>query len=142
MATGTRLAVAATVLAALAVRNGASAQAAERLGELRCELRYASQVIPLRALPTDDPYGVRSHDIAGRFRFKAVVGGTAASAEYVKLYVYDMAVSGAPVLIHQATHHPPFSAGPVPALTGWNHVYSSVLGRELIYGCALAAVSP
>ena len=37
-----------------------------------------------------------------------------------------------------AATSPPFATGSaVPALTGWQHVYSSVLGRELVYGCAL-----
>jgi hypothetical protein len=111
---------------------------------LHCDVRQADITRRFEARPTADPYGVASHDIDGRFRFKAVVGaGTTGEAAYVKLHVYDMAVKGAPVLLHMATHQPPWPAGhEVPALTGWNHVYSSVLGRELVYGCAWQEGAP
>ena len=112
-------------------------------GALQCEVRQADATRRVMARPTHDPHGVASHDIDGRFRFKAVVGaGTTGEAAYVKLYVYDMAVRGAPVLLHMATHQPPWPAGADgPSLTGWNHVYSSVLGRELVYGCAWQGAS-
>lgn len=127
----------------LACALGGGARAAAGTAELRCELRYASEILEVRAAPVADPYRVRSHDLAGRFRFKAVVAGEAARVDYVKLYVYDMAVAGAPILLHQATHRPPFpAAAQPPALTGWNHLYSARLGREMIYGCALTGVAP
>lgn len=108
---------------------------------LLCDVRQADVTRRFEAQPTSEPHAVASHDIDGRFRFKAVVGaGTTGEAAYVKLYVYDMAVKGAPVLLHMATHLPPWPvAREVPSLTGWNQVYSSVLGRELIYGCAWQA---
>ena len=111
---------------------------------LACEVRQADVTRRFEAQPTSDPHGVASHDIDERFRFKAVVGaGTTGEAAYVKLYVYDMAVRGAPVLMHMATHQPPWTTdAQVPALTGWNHVYSSVLGRELVYGCAWQGANP
>lgn len=111
---------------------------------LQCDVRQADVTRRFEARPTADPHGVASQDIDGRFRFKAVVGaGTTGDAAYAKLYVYDMAVKGAPVLLHMATHQPPWPAKhEVPALTGWNHVYSSVLGRELVYGCAWQAGAP
>lgn len=111
---------------------------------LRCDVRQADVTRRFEARPTTEPQGVASHDIDGRFRFKAVVGaGPTGEPAYVKLYVYDMAVRGAPVLLHLVTHQPPWRAAPeVPALTGWNHVYSSVLGRELVYGCAWQEAAP
>lgn len=111
---------------------------------LMCDVRQADVTRRFEAQPTSDPHGVASHDIDERFRFKAVVGaGTTGEAAYVKLYVYDMAVRGAPVLLHMATHQPPWTTdAEVPALTGWNHVYSSVLGRELVYGCAWQGAAP
>lgn len=105
---------------------------------LHCEVRYASQTWQFQATPSSSPYEVPAHDLAERFRFKAVVVGSATQVDYVSLYVYDLKAAGAPVLIHEARHKPPFEQGAdIPALTGWNHVYSSVLGRELVYGCAL-----
>lgn len=105
---------------------------------LRCQVRYASETLHLEARPTGTPYDVAPHDVAGRFRFKAVVVGTPAAVEHIALYAYDMAVPQAPVLIHEVVYHPPFPGNPtVPGLTGWNHVYSARLGREMVYGCAL-----
>ncbi|MGC4075993.1 MAG: hypothetical protein QM702_02960 [Rubrivivax sp.] len=105
---------------------------------LRCELRYVSTTMQVEARPVADPYTVAAQDVDTRFRFKAVVLGTPERVDSVSLYAYDMAVDNAPVLIHEVVYRPPFAAGTaVPALTGWNHVYSSRLGRELVYGCAL-----
>lgn len=111
---------------------------------LLCDVRQADVTRRVTAQPTSDPYGVVSHDIDERFRFKAVVGaGPTGDAAYVKLYIYDMAVRGAPVLLHMATHLPPWPLmHELPALTGWNHVYSSVLGRELVYGCTWQGDAP
>lgn len=111
---------------------------------LQCDVRHADVTRRVEARPTSDPHGVASHDIDERFRFKAVVGaGTTGEPAYVKLYVYDMAVRGAPLLLHMATHQPPWTTdAEVPSLTGWNHVYSSVLGRELVYGCAWQGATP
>ncbi len=133
------------VAAGMGVVSGVSiSQPAWSQAVLRCDVRQADVTRHFEAHPTTDPQRVASHDIDGRFRFKAVVGaGPTGEPAYVKLYVYDMAVRGAPVLLHLATHQPPWRAAPeVPALTGWNHVYSSVLGRELVYGCAWQEAAP
>ena len=107
---------------------------------LQCQVRYLSESVLIDAQPTTRPYEVASHDIAGRFRFKAVVTGEGGQVESVALYAYDMSVPNAPVLIHEVVFKPPFVFDrPVPALTGWNHVYSARLGREMVYGCALRA---
>lgn len=124
-------------LAALAAVTALPAAAAES-PLLRCELRYVSTTMQVQARPVADPYTVAAQDVDTRFRFKAVVLGTPERVDSVSLYAYDMAVDNAPVLIHEVVYRPPFPAGTaIPALTGWNHVYSSRLGRELVYGCAL-----
>ncbi|WP_242481154.1 hypothetical protein [Rubrivivax gelatinosus] len=105
---------------------------------LRCELRYVSTTMRIEARPVADPYTVAAQDVGTRFRFKAVVLGTPERVDSVSLYTYDMAVENAPVLVHEVVLRPPFPAtSTIPGLTGWNHVYSSRLGRELVYGCAL-----
>ncbi|MCP6014371.1 hypothetical protein NL362_27855, partial [Klebsiella pneumoniae] len=71
-------------------------QASWAQSTLLCDVRQADVTQRFEAHPTPAPYDVASHDIDGRFRFKAVVGaGTTGQAAYVKLYVYDMAVKGA-----------------------------------------------
>lgn len=111
------------------------ASAAEHV---HCEVRYASQTVPVDASPTDEPLRVPSVALDQRFAFKAVVRGTAERIAHISLSTYDLEAEGAPALVHQQRLSPPFATGSeVPALTGWQHVYSSVLGRELVYGCAL-----
>lgn len=105
---------------------------------LRCQVRYASDTIHIEARPVANPYTVAAQDIGERFRFKAVMVGNDQQVDYIALYAYDMEMPGAPLLIHEVVHQPPFSSNPkVPGLTGWNHVYSARLGREMVYGCAL-----
>ncbi|MDR3479094.1 MAG: hypothetical protein P4L91_00105 [Burkholderiaceae bacterium] len=107
---------------------------------LRCEATYAGSTHTLETLPGNDPYTTESVDINGRFRFKAVVLGTAQKIEVVKLYVY-YETRRQPVLLEEAKYLPPFAGGDSPyALTGLHSVYSPPLGRELQYGCALREV--
>jgi len=123
-------------LAGLVLAAASQAQPASTV--LQCQVRYMSQTLSFDTLPTDQPYAVTSHDIAERFRFKAVVVGTPSQVEHIALYAYDMSVPNAPVLVHEVVHKPPFALDrPIPGLTGWNHIYSSRLGREMVYGCAL-----
>lgn len=135
---GTGLPCGHIVAAALLWAATAGTAWSQALGAiLHCQVRYMSDTVSIDAHPTTQPYTVASHDIAGRFRFKAVVVGDDRHVEHVALYAYDMSVPAAPVLIHEVVHKPPFAPGkPVPALTGWNHVYSARLGREMVYGCA------
>jgi hypothetical protein len=108
------------------------------LPELVCDVRYASDTRVLRQAVSADPYGGGSVDLDARFRFKAVVLGTPDRIDHITLTVYDLEVPGGPMVVQQAHVMPPFNTGTVPpALNGWQHVYSSVLGRELRYGCAL-----
>lgn len=122
-------------LAAVAAWACAPAWAAP---QLQCEVRYASQTVAVDAAPTDEPLRVPTVALDQRFAFKAVVRGAADRIEHISLSTYDLEAEGAPALVHQQRLSPPFATGSeVPALTGWQHVYSSVLGRELVYGCAL-----
>lgn len=105
---------------------------------LQCTVRYASEVWHLSSRPTVDPYRVPLTELAERFAFRAVVAGTPSHIDYITLTVYDLEVDGAPVILQTVRHLPPFEVRTeVPALTGWNHVYSARKGRELVYGCAL-----
>jgi len=123
------------VCAVVATSAGGLAQAAPTV---HCEVRYASQTWQVTAQPTADPLSVPSLTLNKRFAFKAVARGAGERIDQVSLYAYDLEAEGAPALIHQQRLSPPFATGTqVPALTGWQHVYSSVLGRELVYGCAL-----
>lgn len=106
--------------------------------ELVCELRYGSETRVLRHSAAADPYAYAAETFEGRFRLKAVVLGGAEKVEHITLTVYDLAGAGAPKISQQLRIEPPFNLqAELPALTGWSHVYSSVLGRELRYGCAL-----
>lgn len=134
--------VAATQTAAAPAPAGAASSSADAqpMPLLRCRLRYASETRTIEARPVADPYAVAPHDLGRRFRFKAVVVGTSQRVDHVALYTYDLALPTSPVLVHEAVHRPPFpTSAELPALTGWNHVYSSRLGREFVYGCALDA---
>jgi len=107
---------------------------------LHCEATYAGSTRTLDTLPGSDPYTTESIDIHGRFRFKAVVLGTAQKIEVVKLYVY-YETRRQPVLLEEAKYIPPFAGGNSPyALTGLHFVYAPTMGRELQYGCALREV--
>lgn len=120
---------------------GAGCVAGAALGavpDLVCEIRYASEARIVRQQVSTDPYAARPESIGERFALKAVVLGGADYIGSITLTVLDLSVDGAPVVIHQARYLPPFNRHPeLPALTGWNHVYSSVYGREFRYGCAL-----
>lgn len=130
-----RAVAAGRTLACLAMWGGASAHAAQ---QVHCEVRYASETLRVVASPTGDPLRVPSVTLGQRFAFKAVVRGEPERIEHISLSAYDLEAEGAPALVHQQRLSPPFASGPeLPALTGWQHVYSSVLGRELVYGCAL-----
>ena len=106
--------------------------------ELVCELRYGSETRVLRRSAATDPYVYAAETFEGRFRLKAVVLGDAEKIEQITLTVHDLTGAGAPQIIQQLRIEPPFNLqAELPALTGWSHVYSGVLGREFRYGCAL-----
>jgi len=109
---------------------------------LTCQVSYAGTTHQVMAQPVRDPYPVPSVDIGGRFRFKAVVVGSAQAVDRILLYTY-LDVNPQPVLVHQAKYFPPFqTAGtPVP-FTGVQYVYGGPQERELMYSCSLQGVGP
>lgn len=104
---------------------------------LRCEVSYAGETQTIDTRTVTDPYPVPSVDIGGRFRFKPVMVGRAGQVEYVKLYAY-LDTAQQPVLIHVATHLPPFRRSRLPFnLTGVQQLYAGPVERELMYRCTL-----
>ena len=106
---------------------------------LRCQLTYAGSTQTLEATPVADPYPVRAVGVGGRFRFKAVVVGSATQVDYVKLYAY-LETRQQPVLVQQATYLPPFPTG--QTLTGQQFLYAGPVERELQYNCTFYEVAP
>ena len=109
---------------------------------LRCSVTYAGATQVVEALPVSDPYRVPSVDIAGRFRFKAVMVGSDAQVDRIVLYAY-LDAGAQPVLVQQAKFLPPFRASATPyLLTGEQRLYAGPVERELIYSCTLEGVQP
>lgn len=110
--------------------------------QLQCQVTYAGATRTVLADPVSDPYTAVSTDIAGRFRFKPVVVGTAQQVERVLIYV-AVQTAQQPVPIQQAKYLGPFERGTAPLpLTGEQRLYAGPLERELIYSCALHEVRP
>jgi hypothetical protein len=113
---------------------------------LRCDLTYAGDTQSIEATPVTDPYIVPSIDIAGRFRFKAVMVGSTAQLDRVVLYAFfnaDAEAGTQPMLIQQVKYLPPFKASTTPyPLTGEQRLYAGTAERELIYSCTLEGVQP
>lgn len=109
---------------------------------LTCQVTYAGTTHTVVARPVADPYPVPSVDIAGRFRFKAVMVGEADQVRRIALYTY-LDAGPHPVLLHQAKYLPPYprAAQPWP-LTGQHHVYGGPQERELMYSCTLEGLTP
>ena len=113
---------------------------------LRCNVTYAGASQSIEAEPVTDPYPVASVDIAGRFRFKAVMIGNDAQLDRIVLYAYFNAHTDSgiqPMLIQQVKYLPPFKASSIPyPLTGEQRLYAGTAERELIYSCTLEGVLP
>ena len=109
---------------------------------LTCQVTYAGTTHTVVARPVADPYPVPSVDIAGRFRFKAVMVGDAEQVRRIALYTY-LDAGPHPVLLHQAKYLSPYprAAQPWP-LTGQHHVYGGPQERELMYSCTLEGLAP
>jgi hypothetical protein len=111
---------------------------------LRCQVSYAGTTHTIEATPVANPYPVPSVDIGGRFRFKAVMVGSAERVDYIKLYAY-LDARRQPILIQEAKYLPPYPPAAPPAtavlLTGEQHLYAGAVERELIYRCTLEGVS-
>lgn len=109
---------------------------------LHCDVTYAGSTQTVETRVVADPYPVASVDIAGRFRFKAVMVGRDTLIDYIKLYAY-VETPRQPVLIQQLTYRPPFLVTNVPdGLTGEQRVYAGPRERELLYRCSLQEVAP
>ena len=109
---------------------------------LRCNVTYAGTSQLIEAMPVSDPYPVPSVDIGGRFRFKAVMVGSAARIDRIVLYAY-LDAGAQPTLIQQAKYLAPFKASAAPyPLTGEQRLYAGPVERELIYSCTLEGVEP
>jgi hypothetical protein len=129
----------ASLAAVLLAPLGGQAAAAPLL---RCEISYAGSSHIVEAVAGNDPYSVKSVDIEGRFRFKAVVLGAGERVDAVKLYAY-YETRRQPVLIQEMKFLPPFAFSDKPdSLTGRQYLYAPPLGRELQYGCALLGAKP
>ncbi|WP_011295925.1 hypothetical protein [Cupriavidus necator] len=106
---------------------------------LRCEISQGGgdpKIFDFK--PTTDPYSVKSVDIDGYFRFKAVMVGAAPIA-YIKLYTYYQDFDRV-ILLHEAKYVAPAvpsKSDSTGSFTGSNLLYSPVLGRELQYRCRL-----
>ena len=114
-------------LAPLAVQ----AQAAS----VRCHIIYGGEDFTVDAAPTADPYRATGTKVGRYFEFKPVYVDRPATGQAIKVYVYGM-TTGQPVLIHAATHSPPFSdRRGRPGFTGFHAVYEPTKSSELQYWC-------
>jgi len=125
--------------AAIALVVAAISTSARAAPLLHCEMTYAGSTQTLDVRPVADPYPVQSVDVGGRFRFKAVMVGSAAQVQYIKVYAY-LETRRQPVLVQQATYLPPFATG--SSLTGKQFLYAGPVERELQYECTLKGAAP
>lgn len=138
--------IAASLAWALTCVGATGASAAEVAAEhLHCEIRYASESWHLDAAPTAQPLLAKLHRVGERFAFRAIVRampGDGGRIAHVTTQVFDLEADQEPI-VQQFRRSPPWpEGGQVPALTGWQHVYSAVLGRELVHGCAVRQGAP
>jgi len=104
---------------------------------LHCEISYGGSTQIVEAGLNENPLTIDATDIAGRFKFKAVMIGKSDVIEYIKLYSYFQD-EDKDILIQQASFYPPFhlKAGSV-ALGPKTSLYAGNLERELQYQCRL-----
>ncbi len=101
---------------------------------LQCELQASNEQHTLTFHPTTDPYRAAATPIDRSFRFKAVLEAEDGRATSVRLYVYAQSPRQY-VLLHMAEYKHPTPSR--TSLTGDQRVYSSDMGRELLYHCTL-----
>ncbi len=116
----------------------APVQPIARGSQLHCELQYGGSRQMLVQAASSDPYAAQTVIVAERFGFKASVLGSDDEIRSITLSVSDLKAAGSPI-VQQARWSAPFvlTGDGVAQLTGWQLVYSSVLGREFRYGCTL-----
>lgn len=116
--------------------------------ELLCNLRTGEQTATLRVPVGADPLSGATATIADRFELRAtLLGATDAPGEpaLAVVSVRDLESADQPQPLAQARWaaqgQPLLQADApwAPLLTGWQRSYSPHLGRELAWGCALAA---
>ena len=101
----------------------------------RCHVIYGGENWTIDASPTDKPYLVEGKKIGRYFEFKLAYVDLPATGAAIKIYTYTT-ISGESVLVHQATHRPPFDSRSQPfGFTGFNYVYEPSKGSELQYWC-------
>lgn len=141
--------IAASLAWALTCMVPAGASAAEPVTapaeHLHCEIRYASQIWHLDAVPTAQPLLARQHRVGERFAFRAIVRampGDGGRIAHITTQVFDLEADQEPIVQQWRRSQPWPDDAQVPALTGWQHAYSAVLGRELVHGCAVRPGPP
>jgi hypothetical protein len=128
--------VAAAVLATLASFDAAAAP------RLYCHIEQGGTTRDLQFSASSNPYTAPSTAINNRFRFKAVMVGDGQHVDYIKLYTYYQTRRQA-MLLHEVKYLAPrvelnAQAGrDAASLTGIVYLYSPLLGREIVYSCAL-----
>ena len=119
-------------LASAATGSGLAPSVVDPLEHLHCEVRYASQVWHVDAVPTAQPLLQPRLDLGQRFAFRAIARADAerpGRIAHVTTQVFDREAEQEP-MVQQFKRSPPWPEGQeAPALTGWQHVYSAVLGR-------------
>ncbi len=101
----------------------------------RCHVIYGGEHWTVDATPTDQPYLVEGKKIGKYFEFKLVFVDRPATGRSIKAYTYSTA-SGESILVHQATHRPPFAVRDDSfGFTGLNYVYEPTKGSEFQYWC-------
>ena len=110
--------------------------------QLQCIFEVNSEIHQRVFALASDPYAVEGVPIGNRFRFKAIVLGEGERVESVNLYVYYNTRRQPMVMQHTQFLQPPvLRSAAEDALTGRVSVYSPLLGKELMYRCALQEVS-
>jgi hypothetical protein len=105
----------------------------------RCHVIYGGENWTIDAVPTAQPYLATGQKIGRYFEFRLVYVDQPATGAAIKIYTYST-FSGESVLIHQATHRPPFDARKTRyGFTGFNYVYEPGKSSELQYWCEHAA---
>ena len=102
---------------------------------VRCHIVYGGEDFTVDAAPTTQPYRADSVKIGRYFEFKLVYADLPTTGRFIRVYTYGM-TTGDPVLIHQATHRPPFDGrADAYGFTGFQSVYEPSKSSELQYWC-------
>jgi hypothetical protein len=110
--------------------------------QLQCTFEVNSEIHHRVFALAADPYAVEGVPIGNRFRFKAIVLGEGERVESVNLYVYYNTRRQPMIMQHTQFLQPKIAnAAAEDALTGRVSVYSPLLGKELMYRCALQEVT-